>query len=292
MTEQARSDFGALAAYLRTNRAFVAPAIEHAVRSLNLPDGARVLAAGTGAGGGLVALARAVAGARVVGVDLNPAVIDLAAEHAEQMGLDGRVTLRTADLRAVLDESAGEFDAIWAYNKSHHPTARGHTLLSDLAQDRIHHLMMAGLRADQIHPKPDGKTLIEAQRRAVAPRKPPQRGQFDDITVDRLRITHPFHTLLRHLIDHHRHDEFYGLELLQPTGIDEGTLYPNLKSMEHAGWLTSHTEDEQAWLAGAPPGRGPGRRRTYYSLTPEGRRAALHELHHHTFRNQKKARTK
>lgn len=107
-------DFAGLAAYLRTNRAFVASAVEEAVRSLGIPDGARVLDAGTGAGGGLVALARAAAEVRVVGVDLSPAVIDLAAEHAASTGVDGQVTLRTADLHVVLDESAGEFDAIWA----------------------------------------------------------------------------------------------------------------------------------------------------------------------------------
>jgi SAM-dependent methyltransferase len=92
----------------------VASAAEEAVRSLGIPDGARVLDAGTGAGGGLVALARAAAEVRVVGVDLSPAVIDLAAEHAASTGVDGQVTLRTADLHVVLDESAGEFDAIWA----------------------------------------------------------------------------------------------------------------------------------------------------------------------------------
>lgn len=114
MTEPVSDDVAALVAYLRTNRAFVAPAVDQAVRSLRIADGARVLDAGTGAGGGLVALARAAADVRVVAVDLNPAVLDLAAEHAEHLGVDGQVTLRTADLHAVLDESAGEFDVIWA----------------------------------------------------------------------------------------------------------------------------------------------------------------------------------
>jgi hypothetical protein len=144
-----------------------------------------------------------------------------------------------------------------AYSQPHYPTPRGHTLLQDLAHERIHQLMTAGLRADQVHPKPDGKILIEAQRRAVASRKPTQLRPFDDINVERLRITRPLYTLLRHLTDNHEHDEFYGLELLQPTSIDEGTLYPILKRLEHAGWLTSHPEDEQAWLAGAPPRRAP-----------------------------------
>ena len=45
-----------------------------------------------------------------------------------------------------------------------------------------------------------------------------------------------------------------------------------------AGWPTSSDEDEADWLAGAPPGCGRGRRRTYYRLTPKGCCTALCEL--------------
>ncbi|RYE37843.1 MAG: hypothetical protein EOP24_48305, partial [Hyphomicrobiales bacterium] len=45
-----------------------------------------------------------------------------------------------------------------------------------------------------------------------------------------------------------------------------------------SGWLISSDEDEADWLASAPPGCGPGRRRTYYRLTPNGCCAALREL--------------
>jgi hypothetical protein len=82
----------------------------------------------------------------------------------------------------------------------------------------------------------------------------------------------------------HDPDEFYGFAIKQRTAIDGGTPYPLLKRMNKAGWLTSRPEDEQSWLAAAPPGRGPGRRRTYYTLTTEGRRAALHELDRHPSR--------
>ncbi|GAB3453304.1 hypothetical protein GCM10027436_53860 [Actinophytocola sediminis] len=175
-----------------------------------------------------------------------------------------------------------------AYNKPHHPTPRGHALLSDLTQDRNQHLMMGSLRADQIHPKPNGKILIEAQRQAMAPRKPPQHRRFDDINVTRLRMTTPLKAILRDLLDNPR--EFYGHELLNRTNVSAGVIYDILHRLLNAGWLTSRPEDEHAWLAGAPPGRGPGRRRTYYTLTPDGHRAALHELHHHhTFRDRKKA---
>ncbi len=38
------------------------------------------------------------------------------------------------------------------------------------------------------------------------------------------------------------------------------------------------TEDKHQWRAGAPPGKGPGKRRTYYRLTPDGHRAAQREV--------------
>ena len=56
-------------------------------------------------------------------------------------------------------------------------------------------------------------------------------------------------------------------------------MWPSgIEAIHTAGCLTSHPEDEAEWVAGAPPGRGPGRRRTYYQLTPDGLRAATHEL--------------
>jgi hypothetical protein len=61
-------------------------------------------------------------------------------------------------------------------------------------------------------------------------------------------------------------------------GAVKEPLYPMLHRMRRAGWLTSHPEGEQSWLAGAPPGRGLGGRRTYYNLIPERYRAACHEL--------------
>lgn len=97
-----------LASYLVTNRDFCAPTITGAVAALALPAGARVLDAGTGAGGALSVLAAAVGHTgSVLGVDLNPAVVALAAEHAEEAA-----DLRAADLREVL--ATERFDAIWA----------------------------------------------------------------------------------------------------------------------------------------------------------------------------------
>lgn len=105
-----------LADYLLTNRDFVAPAVAEAVSSLGLGAGARVLDAGTGAGGALPALARAVGpGGEVHAIDLNPAVAALASDHAAGAGIADTVTVRTGDIRQVLAEAADGvgFDAVW-----------------------------------------------------------------------------------------------------------------------------------------------------------------------------------
>lgn len=97
-----------LAGYLLTNRDFCAPAVAQAVAVLELPRGARILDAGTGAGGALRPLAAAAGHAgSVLGVDLNPAVVALANRHAGELA-----ELRAADLLDVL--ATEEFDAIWA----------------------------------------------------------------------------------------------------------------------------------------------------------------------------------
>lgn len=78
----------------------------------------------------------------------------------------------------------------------------------------------------------------------------------------------------------HHPQESYGAAILEHTGLVPGTLYPMLHRLTAARWLTSRPESEQSWLARAPVGRGPGRRRTYYTLTAEGIHAARHELDH------------
>lgn len=107
-----------LEAYLQTNRAFMAPAVELAIASLQLTQASQILDAGTGGGGALAPLVRAsAADTTVLGIDLNPGVISMAAEHAEKNGVSERVELSVGDLRDLLTESAnadGTFDAIWA----------------------------------------------------------------------------------------------------------------------------------------------------------------------------------
>ncbi|NJP65187.1 SAM-dependent methyltransferase [Streptomyces spiramenti] len=106
-----------LITYLQVNRAFLAPVIERAVARLGLGDRRRVLDVGTGAGGGLVALARATGPAgRVLAVDRSEDALALARRHAATEGVIDRVRFEAADLLTVASQAAaGErFDAIWA----------------------------------------------------------------------------------------------------------------------------------------------------------------------------------
>lgn len=108
-----------LRAYLESNRDFLAPTVAAAVASLRIPDGGHVLDVGTGAGGALGPLARAVgAGGRVTAVDRDAAVLQLAREHVSAVASDfaARATFVAGDVVAILDEVAGTegLDAIWA----------------------------------------------------------------------------------------------------------------------------------------------------------------------------------
>ncbi len=152
------------------------------------------------------------------------------------------------------------------------PTARGGELLAVLARPEIQALAPPGEFA-----------LHRTTLKWAANRKPSRRSNSTPLplvprfSVGKLRITRPLLALLHHVVNHDD-QEFYGWELIEQTGMDAGTVYPQLARLTRAGWLTSRPEDEAAWLAGAPPGRGPGRRRTYYALTEEGRAAAEYEL--------------
>ncbi|AMW12422.1 hypothetical protein A4E84_24795 [Streptomyces qaidamensis] len=168
-----------------------------------------------------------------------------------------------------------------AFGKPHRPTRHGSALLRSLATDDIQAMMHSALGPDQITRMPDAATLARAAIRLTTRQSPgPLRPFGDDITAKRIRITGPTLILLRDLLDH-QNEQFYGAQIHARTGIDNGTLYPQLKRMERAGWLTSRPEAEDSWLARAPVGCGPGRRRTYYALTPNGLRAAAHEVQHH-----------
>lgn len=117
-----------LRGYLVSNRDFLDPVVAQAIAELGSWPGGRALEVGTGAGGALPHLARAVGpGGTVLGVDVNAAVLPLATEHvehvehaehaehvehAERGEVTGRVELRAAD---ATDVAARErFDLIWA----------------------------------------------------------------------------------------------------------------------------------------------------------------------------------
>ena len=70
--------------------------------------GARVL--DVGCGGGLLSEAMAVAGAEVVGIDLSPAVLEVARLHALESGV--AVDYREVAVEALADAEPGSFDAI------------------------------------------------------------------------------------------------------------------------------------------------------------------------------------
>ncbi|MEV0492285.1 LysR family transcriptional regulator [Streptomyces atratus] len=164
-----------------------------------------------------------------------------------------------------------------AFGRPQQPTKQGRRLLRDLETDRVQALMAASLHHDQITPPPDNHTLETTHAQLKIRRGPGPLTPFSDIAVERIRITRPTLTLLHDLLTHPQ-EEFYGAEVIARTGLDPGTLYPQLKRLERAGWLTCRLEDDAAWTSRATPGRSPGKRRTFYTLTTEGQCAAHHEV--------------
>jgi PadR family transcriptional regulator, regulatory protein PadR len=61
-------------------------------------------------------------------------------------------------------------------------------------------------------------------------------------------------------------DETYGFELAQATGLPSGTIYPILGRLADEGLVKSRWEEVET--------KAQRRRRRYYELTGEGRRAA------------------
>ena len=54
----------------------------------------------------------------------------------------------------------------------------------------------------------------------------------------------------------------YGLDIIEATGLPSGTVYPALRRLEGAGFLSSEWEADED-VGGRPA-------RCYYALTPEG----------------------
>jgi ubiquinone/menaquinone biosynthesis C-methylase UbiE len=88
---------------------------------IGIPPGGKVLDMGTGPGFVAIEVAKLLegTGCRVVGMDLSRAMLALAAENAAKAGLDGTLTWREGDVKAMpFDE--GEFDLIVSNDSLHH----------------------------------------------------------------------------------------------------------------------------------------------------------------------------
>jgi SAM-dependent methyltransferase len=127
-------DWAAEVAHLREADAFFAPMREDMAGWLAPAPGARVLDAGSGAGGMTAVLARAVGpSGHVVAVDAEPAAVAAVRDYLSALGLDARVETIRHDLHAAdsADPSGtstlgapapfgDDFDLIWAAHVVHH----------------------------------------------------------------------------------------------------------------------------------------------------------------------------
>lgn len=80
-------------------------------------------------------------------------------------------------------------------------------------------------------------------------------------------LTYPTAAVLLAIKKGHR----YGFDLMDATGLPDGTVYPLLRRLERRGVLTAHWEDEEVARAEQRPPR------RYYALTPVGE-ASLGEV--------------
>ncbi|WP_326657780.1 TniQ family protein [Streptomyces sp. NBC_00385] len=177
------------------------------------------------------------------------------------------------------------------HTTSQRPTTRGKSLLQHIQRPDVQKLMNDALLPAQILCPPDAETIAGAEAAARRPRKHGHLKPFDGIAVQRLRIRQETVTLLEDLL-HHADEEVYGAQIHARTGMAQGSISDQLRRLRRAGWLTSRPEDDDSWLRRATPGRGPGRRRTYYALTPEGAQAATHETQRYTLKKVTKQRDK
>lgn len=153
------------------------------------------------------------------------------------------------------------------------PTKRGRRLLDYLTKEHIRNHMAQHIPTSELAQLPEheaagGRAQFPRPRRPISP--------FDDIPVARLRITTAIMDLLNDL-QTHPDDQCYGALILTRIHRDPCNIYAQLKRLQAAGWITSRLEDDESWLSRAAPGRGPGRRRTYYQPTPAGQTAAHRE---------------
>ncbi len=106
-------------------------------------------------------------------------------------------------------------------------------------------------------------------------RRPHRRRPLSDIGLCRIwfmpqRLTRQTAVLLNQLLTAPA-KEWYGLELMELTGLRSGTIYPLLHRLRQDGWLTASTEEVDPVEAARP-------RRRLYRLTGSGERAAREVL--------------
>jgi PadR family transcriptional regulator PadR len=90
-------------------------------------------------------------------------------------------------------------------------------------------------------------------------REPLHRRTEED-PMPRTNLTFPTGLVLQAIARGHR----YGFEIIEMSGLTPGTVYPALRRLEGAGYLSSAWEEESDAAAhGRPP-------RCYYGLTPAG----------------------
>ncbi|MGW2617591.1 class I SAM-dependent methyltransferase [Streptomyces sp. NPDC001500] len=124
---------------------------------------ARVLDAGVGPGHLSVECA-ALLGAEVVGIDINPAMLELAAAHASAVPeAAGRVQLLLEDVHHLSFHDAS-FDAVVSYSCFHH-WARPTTALRELAR-----VLRPGGSLVVIDTDADGRPAVGARLRRMEPR--------------------------------------------------------------------------------------------------------------------------
>ncbi|HEY5381306.1 MAG TPA: helix-turn-helix transcriptional regulator [Acidobacteriaceae bacterium] len=83
---------------------------------------------------------------------------------------------------------------------------------------------------------------------------------------DELRITGPLLKIVHQFLENPE-EQMSGADLAQRTNVASGTLYPILRRLEVAGWLTSVWEDVDPKVVGRP-------RRRLYKITALGARKA------------------
>jgi PadR family transcriptional regulator len=85
-------------------------------------------------------------------------------------------------------------------------------------------------------------------------------------TEPEIRLTQTTLRVLKLFIDAPR-NERSGAEIIRETNVFSGTLYPMLRRLERAGWLTSHWEDIDPKKEGRP-------RQRFYRISALGQRLA------------------